>query len=110
LRTASAETLAAGDRVRVRSGEEIGRTLDRWGRCGGCKFQEPMYRYCGREFRVAKRVTRFFDEARQRMLRCKNIVLLEGVYCDGSGDPATIGCDRMCFFFWRTEWLERVGP
>jgi hypothetical protein len=44
------------------------------------------------------------------MLKCRNIVLLENVYCDGSGHPDTRGCDRMCFFFWRTEWLERVGP
>ncbi|MCY2954889.1 MAG: hypothetical protein NTU53_23405 [Planctomycetota bacterium] len=58
---------------------------------------------------MAKRVDRFFDEARWRMLKCRGVVLIDGAYCDGSGHPDTRGCDRMCFFFWRTEWLEKVG-
>lgn len=101
--------LASGDWVRVRSRAEIQQTLGPDARCGGCAFLEPMTRYCGGEFRVARRVERFFDEARWRMLKCRNTVLLEGVYCDGSGHPDTRGCDRLCFFFWRTEWLERIA-
>lgn len=108
-RSAAVE-LAAGDHVRVRSPEEIAATLDDRGRCHGCAFLRPMLQYCGREFSVARVVTQFFDEARGRMLTCRNIVLLAGVFCDGSGHPATRGCERMCFFFWRTEWLERVVP
>ena len=100
--------MTAGTRVRVRSRGEIERTLDRDGRSNGCAFASGMYECCGREFRVAKHVERFFDEARWRMLRCRGVVLLEGVYCDGSGHPDTIGCDRMCHYFWRSEWLERV--
>jgi hypothetical protein len=42
------------------------------------------------------------------MLKARNIVLLERVYCDGSGTLETQGCDRMCFYFWRTEWLEKI--
>jgi len=100
--------IAVGDRVRVRPLAEIRCTLDAQGRCRGCAFLDSMTRYCEREFRVVKRVDRFFDEARWRMLKCNNVVLLEGVYCDGSGHPDTQRCDRMCFFFWRTEWLERL--
>ena len=100
--------LVSGDSVRVRSLDDIRRTLDARGCCQGCKFLEPMARYCGQESRVLKRVECFYDEAQARMLRCKRIVLLEGVHCDGSGHPDTLGCDRMCFFFWRTEWLERL--
>jgi hypothetical protein len=103
------EELQPGDRVRVRSLEEIERTLDAKNGCHGCAFLWPMRQYCGQEFRVVKRVERFFDENRWRMLRCKNVVLLDGVYCDGNGGhPDTRGCDRMCFYFWRTEWLERL--
>jgi hypothetical protein len=101
--------LAIDDRVRVRPLEQIRATLDAAGRCGGCAFLEPMARYCGQELRVARRVERFFDERRWRMLKCTNVVLLQGVYCDGSGHPDTRGCDRRCFFFWRAEWLMRVN-
>lgn len=107
--TTALTELAAGDAVRVRPLEEIARTLDAQGRCHGCAFLSPMAQYCGRELRVAKRVDRFFDEARWRMLKCRGVVLIDGAYCDGSGHPDTRGCDRMCFFFWRTEWLEKVG-
>jgi len=100
--------LNTGDRVRVRPLEEIKRTLDTNGACSGCAFLKPMAAYCGRELRVARRMDHFFDERRWRMLKCRNIVLLEGVYCDGSGHPDTRGCERMCFFFWRTEWLEKI--
>jgi hypothetical protein len=105
----SAADVRAGDRVRVRPFEEIRQTLDEKNKCHGCAFLAPMRQFCGREFRVAKRVHRFFDENRWRMLKSRNTVLLEGVYCDGSfGHPDTRGCDRLCFLFWRTEWLERV--
>jgi hypothetical protein len=106
-----AARLAVGDVVRVRSAEQIRGTLDEQGGLKGCSFALGMYRYCGRELRVAKVVDRFFDEARWRMLKARNLVLLEGVHCDGSSIPDTQGCDRMCFYFWRTEWLEKVdGP
>lgn len=100
--------LNTGDRVRVRSLEEIVGTFDRDGACRGCAFLKPMAAYCGREVRVARRVDHFFDERQWRMLKCRNIVLLEDAYCDGSGHPDTRGCERMCFFFWRTEWLEKI--
>lgn len=103
-----APVLNVGDRVRVRSAEDIRRTLDANGSVKGCAFGAGMYQYCGRELRVARVVHHFFDEARFRMLRARRMVLLEGAHCDGSGLADTRGCDRMCFYFWRTEWLEKV--
>jgi len=98
-----------GTLVRVRSRGEIEKTLDFRRRCHGCPFAEPMLQYCGREFRVAKQVRHFFDEAQRRLVKCRNIVLLEGVFCDGSGYAESRGCDRTCFFFWHVKWLERVA-
>jgi hypothetical protein len=103
-----APELKAGDLVRVRSAEYIRSTLDDRGGHRGCGFGLGMYEYCGKELRVAKVVNRFFDEARWRMLKAGNMVLLEGVHCDGSSISDTQGCDRMCFYFWRTEWLEKI--
>lgn len=100
--------LREGDRVRVRPQEQIERTLDETGRLKGCAWLPPMLHWCNKELRVKKVVRQFFDERRWRMLRCHNIVLLEGTHCDGSGHPDTSGCDRMCLFFWRTEWLQSV--
>lgn len=97
--------LAAGDRVQVKSLEEIKETLDERGFTKGCKFMEQMKSYCGQEHRVAGRVEKFFDEARCRTLKCKDIVLLDEIYCDGS---VVRGCDRLCFLFWRTEWLRKL--
>jgi hypothetical protein len=100
--------LKVGDLVRVRAADEVRSMLDDNGSLKGCAFGLGMYRYCGKEFRVVKIVERFFDEGRWRMLKARNMVLLEGVYCDGQDISPTKGCDRMCFFFWRTEWLEKV--
>jgi hypothetical protein len=106
-----APDLEVGDRVRVRSLEDIRSTLDERGYLKGCGFAYGQQQFCGRAFRVVKRVNHFFDEARARMLRGHNLVLLDGVYCEGENCEWTRGCDRMCFYFWRSEWLEKVeGP
>lgn len=97
--------LQAGNRVRVRTHSEIAQTLDERGFSKGCKFMEQMAQYCGRDFLVAGKVEKFYDEARCRTLQCKNLVLLESIYCNGT---VVGGCDRMCFLFWRTEWLEKL--
>jgi len=104
----AAPDLQAGDLVRVRPAEFIRSTLDEKGMFRGCAFALQMYQYCGKELRVAKVLNRFFDEARSHMLKVRNMVLLEGVLCDGSSSSFTKGCDRMCFYFWRTEWLEKI--
>jgi hypothetical protein len=104
-----APDLQVGDRVRVRSLEDIRSTLDENGYLKGCGFAYGQHQYCGREFRVVKRINQFFDEARARMLRGRNLVLLDGVHCEGENCEWTQGCDRMCFYFWRTEWLEKIG-
>lgn len=100
--------LHEGDRVRVRSIEEIRRTLDERGMLKGCGFGLGQHKFCGQEYRVIRRVDRFYDEPRARLLKARNLVLLEGVYCDGSNRRWTEGCQRMCFYFWRTEWLQKL--
>jgi hypothetical protein len=98
--------LRAGDVVRVRSREQIQATLDRWNRLKGCDIMEEMWQYCGTTQRVLKRVDRFLDERDYRVKRCKGIVLLEGVMCEGTIDYGP--CDRSCYYFWREEWLEKI--
>lgn len=94
------------DWVRVRSREEIQATLDRWNQLKGCAFMEEMWRHCGATHRIFRRVERFMDERDYLVKRCKGIVLLEGVMCEGTEDFGP--CDRSCFYFWREEWLEKL--
>ena len=95
-----------GDLVRVRSREEIRATLNQWNQLKGCSFMEEMWQYCATTRRVLKRVEKFLDERDYLIKRCNGIVLLEGVFCEGTKDFGP--CDRTCFFFWREEWLEKI--
>jgi len=96
-----------GDRVRIRSKEEIRSTLNRWNNLKGCTFLEEMWIYCETEQQVMKRVEKFLDERDYHVKKTSGTVLLSGVICHGSIDFGK--CDRSCFFFWRDEWLERIG-
>lgn len=100
------EPLKAGDMVRVRSLDEIEATLDAKGKTRGCTFMKAQQEYCGSVQRVFKSIERFVDERDFNVKKCKGMVLLEGVMCDGSD---TFGrCDRSCLIFWREEWLEKL--
>ena len=95
-----------GELVEVRSEEEIRKTVDGAGRNRGLTFTAEMWEYCGRRFRVFKRVQKICLEGIPgEMRQLKNTVILEGVICNGGSR----GCDRSCFLFWREAWLRRVN-
>ena len=102
--------LQEGERVRVKTMEQIRATLDPVGDCQGLGFMPIQAAFCGREFTVAKRVERFFDERTRRMLRIRHTVILGGVYCEppAGGPDDYSGCHRTCFLFWKEAWLERA--
>lgn len=93
-----------GELVRVRSEDDILRTLDRGGRNKGLLWMPIMRKYCGSEFRLYKRVDTILLESTGELRKLKNTVLLEGALCDG-----LYGCDRACFHFWREAWLQKVN-
>jgi len=99
--------LKPGDIVRIKSREEIQSTLNRWNSLKGCAFMEEMWQYCGTIHCVFKRVNKFLDERTYLVRKCKGIVLLESVICNGTKDFGP--CDRSCFLFWREEWLEKIN-
>jgi hypothetical protein len=100
-------SLRPGDLVRVRSRHEIEAALNLWNQLNGCAFVEEMWPYCGTTQKVLKRVVRFLDERDYLMKKCKGIVILDGVMCQGTKDFGP--CDRSCFYFWREEWLEKLS-
>lgn len=98
--------LRTGDWVMVRSLEEIQKTLNPFKELKGCAFLEDMKQYCGTQQRVLKVMERFLDERDYQVKKTRGIVLLEGVYCQGT--PVFGRCDRSCLSFWREEWLEKI--
>ena len=97
--------LQPGDLVEVKSEEEILATLDPQGRQRGLSWMGNMGKFCGKRFRVFKRLDRMVLESTGEFRSIKNTVLLEGVLCDGEG---FYGCSRSCFHYWREVWLRRV--
>ncbi|HHT9160200.1 MAG: hypothetical protein A2W77_03960 [Nitrospinae bacterium RIFCSPLOWO2_12_39_16] len=97
-----------GELVKIRSKEEIRDMLDNWEKYKGCLFIDEMYEYCGKTYKVLKEEQHFFDEVKQKMCKCKNIVILEGVLCSGRQRLFVESCDRACFFFWHKEWLKKI--
>lgn len=98
--------LQAGDRVRVKTWEEISTTLGLFNDLNGLVFMPEMAQYCDTQQRVLKPLTRFVDERELRVRKARGIVLLEGLMCDGTEMFGP--CDRSCFFFWREEWLDKI--
>jgi hypothetical protein len=100
------QNFQSGEWVEVKSRDEILSTLDENAKHRGLRFVPEMYDFCGRRFRVFKRVEKICVENTPDVRRITNTVLLEGGICQGGG----IGCDRACFHFWREVWLRRVSP
>jgi len=98
--------LNPGERVLVRSRDQIQATLNYWNELKGCSFLPEMWQYCGTVQRVFKPVRRFVDERDYRIKRVKGVYLLEGVICQGFELYGE--CDRACFYWWREEWLEKI--
>jgi len=97
--------LLPGEIVEVRSEKEIISTLE-GSKYNGLSFMPEMLKYCGKKFKVLKRINRYIIEGKKsKCIRPKNTVILEGVFCDGSWHG---GCDRTCYCLWREKWLKRV--
>lgn len=96
-----------GDRVRVKSQEEIRATLDTRARNRGLSFDMEMVRYCGGTYEVRSRVTRLIDEPTGRMTEPPNdCIILDRVVCTAEYHGL---CPRAIYPYWREIWLERVG-
>jgi hypothetical protein len=99
--------LQPGELVRIKSKDEIVRTLDVDNSNRGLTFDPEMLWYCGREARVLRRVERIVDERTGRLLRLKRpCIVLEDVTCRGEYHRC---CPRADYPFWREIWLERLG-
>jgi hypothetical protein len=98
--------LQPGELVRIKSREEISRTIDAGRLNRGMGIEEEMAWHCGRTARVARRVDRCIDDKTGRLLSMKNpCIVLDGIVCEGVYNR---NCPRGFLPFWREIWLERV--
>jgi hypothetical protein len=97
--------LRAGERVRVKSKEEILTTLDQRGWNRGMEFSREMLAHCGNEFTVLRPVDRIIRDRSGKMVNMKQTVLLEGLVYK---DLVRLAAPRAEFMYWRECWLERV--
>jgi hypothetical protein len=100
--------LRPGDLVEVRSPEEILETLDADGTVDRLPFMPEMADFCGRRFRVARRVVKTcFSGSISTILafRSDDVVTLDGLRCTGAAHD---GCQKACMIIWREAWLKHV--
>jgi hypothetical protein len=97
-----------GDQIKVRSKDEISKTLDTFKRLDGCLMMDQMWGFCGRKSRVQKVVNNFFDEHKYKMYKIRApLYLLEGLICSGVVEAFERRCDRSCYMLWHEDWLEK---
>jgi hypothetical protein len=94
--------------VQVKAPEEILQTLDVNGTVDKLPFMPEMMEYCGKTFRVARRIVKTCSWAKSstmRTFRSDDVLLLEGMRCAGTEHD---GCQKACTIFWRESWLRRA--
>lgn len=99
--------LELGQRVRVKTLEQIRETLDVNGQNRGLWFDpKEMSVFCGKEMVVSRKITRMVDEetGELRIIKTPTVVLSEAE-CSGVYRRF---CSRGMLHFWREIWLEKV--
>jgi hypothetical protein len=101
--------LKPGELVRVKSYEEILRTVNTSNRNRGLYFDAEMVPFCGGTYRVRTRVSHILNEKTGKMMNMKNdCIILEGVFCRACYSEERYFCPRAIYSYWREIWLERT--
>lgn len=101
--------LQPGELVRVKSHEEILKTVDSSNRNRGMYWDAELVPYCGKTYRVLKRVSKLIIEQTGKMQEMKNpCIILDTVVCQGRYSPCRMLCPKSMYPYWREIWLERV--
>jgi hypothetical protein len=102
--------LQPGEWVQVKAYDEILATLDTNNKNRGLYFDAEMVPYCGRRFRVLKRVKRILSEKTGKMTEFKKpSIILERAVCDARYSNCRLFCPRSIYAYWREIWLTRVS-
>jgi hypothetical protein len=103
--------LQPGELVRVKTHKEILKTLNTASRNRGLYFDAEEVPYCGRTYRVLRRVERIVNERTGKMQEMKTpCIILDSVICRSRYSECRLFCPRSIYAYWREIWLERVTP
>jgi hypothetical protein len=101
--------LRPGERVEVKSQDEILQTVNERNRNRGLSFDEEMVEFCGRTYNVLKRVERIINERTGEMMTLKgDCIILDGATCNSRFKDKRLFCPRSIYPYWREIWLRRV--
>lgn len=102
--------LQPGELVEIKPYQEILQTLNTSNRNRGLYFDAEEVPYCGKTYRVEKRVERIINEKTGKMQEMKTpCVILDSVICESRYSECRLFCPRSIFPYWREIWLKRVG-
>jgi len=104
----SGDTLKIGDMVKVLSYSQIRSTLNDRGVFKNLKFQQPMEKYCNNTYEVLRIPQYVLNNGGRKINKCKDVVILRGLYCNGKGMMTHEGCDMCCLHYWKTDWLKKI--
>jgi hypothetical protein len=106
---AEVQNFQPGELVQVRSKAEIMQTINARQRNRGLWFDVEMVPFCGKTFRVLRRVEKIINDKTGAMLRMSNsCLILEGVVCGGCLSQNRLFCPRSIYPYWHEIWLKRV--
>jgi hypothetical protein len=108
LEDRSGGKLEIGDTVKVLPYSQIESTLNDMGYFKGLSFQKSMQKYCNGTYKVLKLPQYVLDQGGRKINRCKDVVILRGLYCNGKDAIEKEGCDRSCLHYWKSDWLRKV--
>jgi hypothetical protein len=100
--------LQAGELVQVRAKDEIMQTINAVQKNRGLWFDVEMLRFCGKTFRVLRRVERIINDKTGAMIRMPNgCLILDGATCSGCVSRDRLFCPRSIYPYWHEVWLKR---
>ncbi len=103
--------LQPGEIVRVKSHEEILKTINVDSKNRGMHWDAELLPYCGGTYKVLNSVTRVIDEKTGKMVTMKTpAIILDSVICQARYSPCRMFCPKSTWAYWREIWLERVSP
>jgi len=102
--------LRPGELVQVKQHDEILETVNLQNKNRGLSFDPEMVPYCGRTFKVLRRVEKLIHERTGKMMYLPNdCVVLDGVTCQAWYSQKRFFCPRSIYPYWREIWLKRAG-
>lgn len=100
--------LQVNTKIRIKSPQEIFKTLDENGCKDNLPFMPEMLQYCGKEFIISGKVEKTcVDNPTMYMAEFINndVYFLDDLRCSGEFHD---GCRRACRIFWKEDWLELI--